>query len=90
MIWIIWNILCVDHAAALPRTHSRLMKSQKYTQNAKITAYFSEFHAYQLHKPLFPICCIPRCGSIFQSRIVKFFTHLLKKPAFAFKTLLIF
>ena len=49
-----------------------------------------KFHAYQLHKPLFPICCIPRCGSACQSRIVKFFTHLLKKPAFAFKTLLIF
>ena len=42
MIWISWNILCVDHAAALPRTHSRLMKSQKYTQNAKITVCFSQ------------------------------------------------
>lgn len=41
MIWIIWNILCVDHAAALPRTHPRLMKSQKiYAKREDYSIFF--------------------------------------------------
>lgn len=41
MIWISWNILCVDHAAALPRTHPRLMKSQKIYEKCEDYSIFS-------------------------------------------------